>query len=123
MTHQIKYMERSAFDHTFRCTCGATPDPKKPPLRTLQMAQDEGNKHLALVARVQKQLGHRGQDLAPATAYYREQAANPNVDAKDRELWEQLAGEGEKRLGVGVEEVQEEMFPVDEVRPKGRGLQ
>lgn len=112
VTHVIDIIDRSEYDHTFRCSCGAGPDPRKGVLKTRQMAIDDANKHLAYIDRVRRTTVKRGETLEQAYAHYAEMAANTNLPQRDRDQWQRLADETGHRLGVGVEAVQEELFPM-----------
>lgn len=116
--HQIKFIARSKFDHTWRCeSCGAGPTspqggPRSEGFKTHQMAIDDANKHLAYIDRVRRTTVKRGETLEQAYAHYAQMAANTNLPQRDRDQWQRLAEETGHRLGVGVEAVQEELFPL-----------
>lgn len=96
MSHQIKYtrgaVKHEEFHHG-RCRCGQTSGA----LDTLQMVQDWARKHLADMERIRlMQRGH-GTD-AGDLHYFQTMAANPEVGERDRELWQQLADQLDRRL-------------------------
>jgi hypothetical protein len=108
--HQVKFFRRSDRDHYFRCNCGES----CPGQLTEQEASDKADAHLAYVDRVRKHLSGGNESLASAHAHYQRMAENTDLDPKDRELWEALANDTGRRLGIGLPpEKQEELFTLD----------
>ena len=110
--HTATYIDRTAFDHTVRCSCGWMPDAKRK-YATRQMVEDEFYRHYQMVERVRKHLAHgKGTpSLASQRDYYRLMANDPNVPEKDREQWKMLADGLDRRLGKPVTaEEQPELF-------------
>lgn len=97
--HIVQRITRSDSDHTARCRCGWTPDPTRRYI-TKGMVEDEIRTHEMNVERARLAAKRGGGTLKSDLAHYEEMAANPNVPSSDRELWEQLADETRKRLGV-----------------------
>lgn len=97
MAHIVDIIARRGLNYTFRCACGQS-DIEGWPHRA--MAEDAGAKHLAEMDRKKYAMRGANQTLEQAHAYYVEQAANPNIDQQNRDLWKLLERETGTRLGL-----------------------
>ncbi len=113
MAHRTDLIERTPSDHTARCSCGWTADPRRI-YTTRQQAEDEVLKHERAVERARHHLTTRNPSLASQYDYYLSMAENPSVSEEDRRWWRILAVGLGARLGkpVTVDE-QPELFPTE----------
>lgn len=88
-----------------RCSCK-----QKSPVGPRGDVEEWVYKHQELVARVRAHLGSRNPSLKTQHAWFRAQAANPENDPADRELWCQLADEVERFLTKREPIQQESLF-------------
>lgn len=98
MSHKVRYFvigEPPLERHKASCKCPWESDR----LPSQQEAEDAYLAHLKDVERIRAGLGTKTPSMKSQAAYYRQKADDPQTPEKDRPIWEQLAGELERRLG------------------------